>query len=269
MNEMNMPVVDNNDVVPQDPAFTGTGEPKEITTPKPVDAPVADDAPAADEPVADEPVADDAPVEDTPVEDAPVEEPASDYDGARFKELLDAQKYQAEEVTLDFYDEYGNIDQAKFGEFLQQNNQKVFEQATQAAMAKVEAQQIEEKLWNDVYTNYGEIKDNPALETALRGARIQDMVAGGDGDLTRLAKEIVAPIRQNKIKAIEDVNRSITEQKKLETFTPDAATPAPAAVPLMTQLKQALDAGDSERAQTLRHAIRKERIYGKSDNVTT
>lgn len=119
---------------------------------------------------------------------------------------------------------------------------------------------MEADTWSGIKEAYPEIADNSTLTNALKGARIQDLLAGGDGDLNRLASDIVGPIRENRIKAVEEVNKTLTDQKKLETFTPENAAPETQPVSLMGQLQAAVAAGDSAAAQALRHAIRKERI---------
>lgn len=177
-------------------------------------------------------------------------------------ELQQLTQYQPDEMEVDLVDEYGYIDPAKLQNFMAENNQRVFEKAVTAVKAQQRAETIETKTWERLHNDYPELKENPTLETALRGARIADMVAGGDGDLRRIAQDFMKPIRDNKVKAVEDVNRKITQQESLETFTPETASPEEKPAPsLMSQLQTALRNGDQEEAQRLRHAIRKERIH--------
>lgn len=182
------------------------------------------------------------------------------YTPEQITELAKAADYQPGEVEITFVDELGNFDPVAFGEFMQKNNASVFNQAIAATKARGELVQVEGDTWASIQQQFPEIAGNETLTSALRGARVQDVIAGGDGDLHRLAKDIVGPIRENRIKAVEDVNKTITDQKKLETFTPDNAAPERAEPTLMQQLQSAVQSGDTAKAQSLRHAIRKERI---------
>lgn len=221
---------------------------------------------------AQQPAANDA--TQTPPETPPATPPAETEVKAQpfltredLETLAKAQSYQPSEVDVDIFDEFGSLDPAKFAAFMIENNQRVMQQATNAVETNARYERIETQAWESVKSNYPEISDNPTLEQAVRGARIQDILSGGDGDLNRLAKSFIDPIRRGKIQAVEDTNRQVTEQEQLQTFRSDNAVPAPAAKPLMNQLREALAAGDTERANHLRHAIRKERIYGTTDNV--
>lgn len=182
------------------------------------------------------------------------------YTPEQIVELAKRADYQPAEVQADFVDELGNFDPQKFGEFMRANNENVFNQAIQAANARTQLTQIETDTWGAVESKYPEITENPTIKSALRGARTQDVINGGDGDLERIAADIIGPMRQNKIDAVESVNRQVTEQKKLETFTPTNAAPDRAEPSLMSQLKSAVANGESEKAKSIRHAIRKERI---------
>lgn len=182
------------------------------------------------------------------------------------QKLSEASKYKAQESELDILDEYGAVDPTKFQDFMLKNNQQVFNQAVNAVQARLQAERIEEAAWQDVTTKYPELKESESLLSALRGARVQDLVSGGKGDLLELAKGIVAPIRDSKIKAVESVNKSIKKQESLSTFKPATAQIEKVPTNLMDQLKQAIATGNSEEANRLRHEVRKERIFGKADD---
>ena len=259
-NEAGVPSVDTSNVVETAPVYTGAGPQRESVTPAPTTDEnaegkgddVKEDAPNTD-------VTDDGAGKDTTtVTDDTAYQPK--YTPEQITELAKQADYQPGEVEITFVDELGNFDPVAFGEFMKQNNQSVFNQAINAGKARSELTQIEGDTWSAVEKNFPEIAGNDSLTKALRGARIQDVLAGGDGDLQRIAKDIVGPIRDNKIKAVEDVNKTITEQKKLDTFTPDNAAPERAEPTLMQQLQSAVVSGDTAKAQALRHAIRKERI---------
>lgn len=252
-NEANVPTVDESNVVESAPAWTSETPKRE--SPAPAENPAGDGGEAtATQTPTDGAAADDT----TVIPDEPVEKPL--YTPEEINKLAEAADYRPGEIEVTFVDELGNFDPQAFGEFMKQNNQNVFNQAINAANARGQLVQIENDTWAGIKKDFPEVAGNETLTSALRGARIQDLLAGGDGDLNRLAKDIVGPIRENRIKAVEDTNRQITEQKKLETFKPENAAPEKAEPTLMSQLQQAVASGDTQRAHTLRHAIRKERI---------
>lgn len=198
------------------------------------------------------------PAEGATPPEAPAYQPK--YTPEEIQELAKRADYIPQEVEINFLDELGNFDPQKFGEFMAQNNQNIFNQALQAGNARTQLTQVEQDTWAHVEKDFPEISGNDTLTKALRGARIQDLIAGGDGDLTRLATDIVGPIRDSRIKAVEDANQNITDQKKLETFTPEGASTEAPTLTLMQQLQTAVQSGDTQKATSLRHAIRKERI---------
>lgn len=200
-------------------------------------------------------------------EDTPADEPdaSSSVDTELLKRLSENSKYRPTDTNFDILDEYGALDPEKFQAFMAENNQNVFNQATNAVLTKLEAEKIEADAWGKVYTDYPELKENKSLESALKGARIQDLVSGGKGDLIELAKGIVGPIRDNKIKAVESANKTIKKQESLSSFKPNVAQIEKVPTSLMTQLKQAISDGDSDTANRIRHEIRKERIFGKAE----
>jgi len=165
-------------------------------------------------------------------------------------------------MDLDIVDEFGNFDGKKFSDFMAENNKNVFNQALDSFTAISEADKIENQAWESVNEAYPELKGNPTLEKAIRGARIQDILGGGTGDLIELAKGIIGPIRENKIKAVEEVNRTIEKQDNLQVVKPTVAPVEQVTPTLMDQLKHALSVNDQQKANQIRHAIRKERIYG-------
>lgn len=257
-NDLGVPTVSNSNVVTSDPVDTGSTPP----APAPAEAPVEDtpvdetiktETPAESEATPTEPV-------ETPTEEEPTPVPTADY----LKRLHEAQQFEAPTEAPDIFDDYGNVDPTKFAAYQAQRDAQVFEKAVNAVNAKAEAQQAELAAWDSVYSNYSEVKDSEVLQNALRGARIQDLSSGGDGDLNRLAKGLVAPFREAKIKATEAVNKTVEEAESLETAKPSAATPPQQAPSLLSQLNAAVANGDQEQAQRIRHAIRKERIYGKT-----
>lgn len=197
-----------------------------------------------------------------PAGETQVETPAYQpkYTPEQIEQLAKQADYVPQEVEINFLDELGNFDPQKFGEFMAENNKNIFNQALQAGNARTQLTQVEQDTWAHVEKDFPEIAGNDTLTKALRGARIQDIIAGGDGDLTRLATDIVGPIRDNRIKAVEDANQNITDQKKLETFTPEGASTEAPTLSLMQQLQVAVQSGDTQKATSLRHAIRKERI---------
>lgn len=256
-NENGVPTVTNTNVVPSEPAYTGSEPQPEA--PAPVEAPV--EAPT-EEPTETVETPTEAPTESV---ETPPEEPAHQpITAEHLQRLHEAQQLEPVTEAPDIFDDYGNVDPNKFNDYLNQRDARVFEQATYAATVREETQKTEQTAWDTVYSEYGEIKDNPALQNALRGARIQDLTAGGDGDLARLAKELVAPFRTAKIQATEAINKTVSEAEALETTKPTAATPPKEAPSLVHQLKAAIADGDTQRAQSIRHAIRKEQIYGKT-----
>lgn len=258
MNEGNLSTVDTSNVAVSDPVDTSSVQRPEAPVTEAPKEEVVTPVEATDEATAD------AVVE--PVVEAEEADPAAP-DSDRLMDLLGKTKYTASDVELDIYDEYGNVDANKMGSFMAANNERVFQKAVDAVNAKNEARDIEDASWSLVHKDYPEVKDK-GLDTALRGARIQDLAAGGNGDLSRLAKDLVKPFRDSQIKAIEDVNRSVKEQDALATFKPVNATPEKTTPSNMQQLQTALKAGDTERATFLRHAIRKERIYGTDNKVS-
>lgn len=197
-----------------------------------------------------------------PAGETQVETPAYQpkYTPEQIEQLAKQADYVPQEVEINFLDELGNFDPQKFGEFMAENNKNIFNQALQAGNARTQLTQVEQDTWAHVEKDFPEIAGNDTLTKALRGARIQDIIAGGDGDLTRLATDIVGPIRDNRIKAVEDANQNITDQKKLGTFTPEGASTEAPTLSLMQQLQVAVQSGDTQKATSLRHAIRKERI---------
>lgn len=196
---------------------------------------------------------------------APIaEQPIVSLDTERLKQLHEATVYKPLETSLEILDEFGNLDQTKFETFMRENNKNVFSQAISAVNANNEAIEIENKAWDAVHKQYPEM--NETLEKAVRGARVQDLINGGKGDLMELAKGIVGPIRDNKIKAIEDTNRVEREKSALSTIKPSNETPSAQAPSLIQQLKTAISNGNREGAQAIRHAILKEQIYGKNSN---
>lgn len=198
-------------------------------------------------------------------EATPPESPVVGLTPEKLEELSRAQHYQPQAQDVDILDEFGNLDPAKFQSFMRDNNASVFEQAVNAVSARGEAEKIESATWDNLRGEYSnELNDNPGLEKVLRGARIQDIIAGGDGDLNRLAKEVIGPMRKSAIQAVEDVNRQVSEAEELSTYKPQNSAPQKQAAPLMTQLREALQAGDHGKAQQIRHAIRKERISGNN-----
>lgn len=249
-NELGVPSADNNNIVESAPVDTSVVE---DDSQLPQDAPAEEEAPVEA-----------APVENKTPEEAPTEAPEEEELSLptidNIKAMQQAQAYQpGAEVEVDILDEFGNVDPAKFQAFMAKNNQDVYEKATQAIEARSSAQAAEDAAWDKVHEVYPEIKDNN-LDNALRGARIQDITAGGDGDLARLARELAAPFREAKIKATENANKTIEEAESLATLAPTTVTPPKEAKPLMTQLREALAGGDNETANRLRHEIRKQRI---------
>lgn len=245
---------DYSGVVETEPAHTGSEPVKEAPA-----QPVAETTePETTEPTETQPAESTEPAaEEAP---APATEPEQQES---ILDLMGQQKYQETETNIDIFDEYGNLDPQKFASFLAENNKNVAEKAVSMMTATSKAQEMEETAWDKVYTDNPELKDNPTLEKALRGARIQDLVDGGDGDLSRLAKDLVAPLRTSQIKAQEDVARTVEDQEALSVTTPKNATTEPVQKSNMVLLREAISAGDTDRANQIRHAIRKERIYGK------
>ena len=178
----------------------------------------------------------------------------------QLRELRDSGQYQPPEEEADLTDEYGYIDPKKLQSYLNQRDEQVFNSAVRAVEARTEAEKIETEAWQSIHSTYPELKENAALEQALRGARIADLAAGGDGNIHRIAQDFMKPIRDSRIKAVEDVNRQITEQKALETHAQESAAPERPAPSLMSQLRGALESGDRQKAQEIRNAIRMERI---------
>lgn len=264
----NTPSIDNTNVIISEPVYTGSAP-----IPEPAKVPEGTVGKEGEEGAPDEPVEGETP--DAPaakegeptVEAAPeatVEAPkaAPTMDGERLKALRNAGKYKPTEMDLDIVDEFGNFDGKKFSDFMADNNKNVFNQALDSFTAISEADKIETQAWESVNQAYPELKGNPTLEKAIRGARIQDILGGGTGDLLELAKGIVGPIRENKIKAVEEVNRTIEKQDNLQVVKPTVAPVEQVTPTLMDQLKHALSVNDQQKANQIRHAIRKERIYG-------
>ena len=250
-NELGVPGADNTNVVESAPIDTST--PDETTAPEVEETPT-EEVPAETS---------EAPAEETHAEAAPAETPEEELRLPtidHIKAMQEAQDYQpSAEVEVDILDEFGNLDPKKFQDFMTKNNQDIFEKATQAVEARSGAQAAEDAAWDKVHEVYPEIKEYN-LDAALRGARIQDITAGGDGDLARLARDLAGPFRQAKIKATEDINKVVEEAESLETLKPTEVTPPKEPLPLMAQLKAAVAEGDTETAQRLRHEIRKQRI---------
>lgn len=243
-NELGVPDENTSNVVLSDPADTSSTATEAIEE-TPVEAPST----AADV------------EEETPAEAETQEEELHIPTVEHVKALTEAQQLPQDSELPDLTDEYGNFDVNKFMQYQRDRDQKILEHAMNVSTAREEAIQAENAAWDKVYEAYPEIKDHN-LDNALRGARIQDITAGGDGDLARLAKDLAAPFRAAKIKAVEDANKAVEEAESLETFKPSNATPPQEAPSLMSQLQTAVRDGDSELASQLRHAIRKERIYG-------
>lgn len=262
--ETGSPIVENNNVVISEPAFTGTGTPRAATPPEEEVEENAEEIDGADPIVADPAAVATPPVVTEPV--ATPKAPVETMDTERLAELAKASNYNPADTELDILDEFGNLDATKFGDFMRKNNESVFTQAVGAVQARNQAEQIENNAWNAVHEAYPELVENPSLEKAIRGARIQDLINGGKGDLNELAKGIVGPLRDNKIKAVEEVNRTIKKQENLGAAKPTTAQPEKVAPSLMTQLRTAITNGDNQAAQKIRHAILKERIYGKNSN---
>jgi hypothetical protein len=263
-NELGVPDANNSNVVPSDPVNTSSAAPVEPVTDAPTETPTEAPADAPVEAPTEAP-ADAAPTEapaPAPVEAPTPEEPTATPTADYIKRLHESQQFEAGTEAPDIFDDYGNIDPTKFATYQSERDSYVFNKALEAVNTREQAQQAESAAWEAVHANYAEIKDSPALENALRGARIQDISAGGDGDLSRLAKEIVAPFREAKIKATEAVNKTVEEAETLETIKPTAVTPPAQAPSLMAQLNAAIANGDTEQAQRVRHAIRKARIDG-------
>lgn len=257
--------VDNTNVVPSGPADTSAS------------AVPGQPAPAQQQPAGEQPNPDDvtpggeAPGNQPPADPSLEEELAASLTPDMMAELEKAQRYQPGEVEFDIFDEFGNVDPTKFGQFMADNNSKVFEQALKGVKAYTQAEQIENGTWEKARTDYPELngEQGPALEKALRGMRIVDVTQGGDGNISRIAKEFLGPLRASAIKAQEDVNRSVTDMEQLSTvYKPDAASPERPAADLMTQLRTAVQNGEGARAKELRHAIRKERIAANNSNVS-
>lgn len=253
--------------------------PNELGVPDANNSNVVESAPVDTSVAPDEAPAEEAPAEEAPVEETPAQEESSEEAPAaeetppaeeeelslptveHLQALHAAQQYQSEDVEIDFVDEHGFFDAKKFQDFMVQNNQRVYSQAVEASKAYDQAGKAEEAAWSKVNQTYPEI-EKYGLDAALRGARIQDLTAGGDGDLARLAKDLAAPFRQNAIDAVEKANKVVEEAESLETLKPTNATPPKQEPSLMSQLKSAVDSGDAEAATRIRHAIRKQRIYG-------
>ncbi|MGV9002395.1 MAG: hypothetical protein ACOH18_05585 [Candidatus Saccharimonadaceae bacterium] len=251
-NEAGVPSVDESNVVESDSVWTSESPKREAPE-------TTDDASGKDGAEATAAQTNEAGTEGAAITgDENITKPM--YTPEEITKLAEAADYRPGEIEVNFVDELGNFDPQAFGDFMKQNNQNVFNQAINAANARGQLVQIENDTWGQIKTDYPEVANNETLTSALRGARIQDLLAGGDGDLARLAKDIVGPIRENRIKAVEDTNRQITEQKKLETFTPENVAPDRAEPSLMSQLQAAVSSGDTQKAHSLRHAIRKERI---------
>lgn len=174
--------------------------------------------------------------------------------------LREQTQYQPEDQEVDLVDEYGYIDPKKLQSFMVENNQRVFEQAVKAVEAKAQAERIETQSWEKIHQSYPELKESPGLEQALRGARIADLAAGGDGNIHRIAQEFMKPIRDSKVQAVEETNRSISKQEALSTHVQESAAPERPAPSLMSRLRTALENGDQAQAQEIRNAIRMERI---------
>lgn len=247
-NELGVPDADNTNIVESAPVDT--------STPDDTPAEPAEEAEAAPAETVE------APAETAPAEEVQEEElklPTID----NIKAINEAQNYQPEDVEIDILDDDGYLDPKKFQAFMAQNNQSIFEKATQSVEARKGAQAAEDAAWGQVHEAYPEIKDYN-LDKALRGARIQDITEGGDGDLARLARDLAAPYRTAKIEATEAANKSVEEVESLESLTPTTATPPKQAPSLMNQLSTAVANGDTETANRLRHAIRKARIHDTS-----
>lgn len=184
-------------------------------------------------------------------------------DAERLDALRAAQTYKPGDAQVDILDEFGNIDPEKFGAFMAQNNESVFNQAVNATKSYGETERIETQAWEDVYRDYPEIAKGSPLETALKGARLQDVIDGGTGDLSELAKQITAPIRDAKIAAVESANKQVTQTKIDGAATPtkDASPEAPATPNNMDKLRAAIKDGRHDEAARIRHAIRRERIF--------
>lgn len=267
MDETSLPEVDNSVVIESEPVSTSQNE----TTPvkkQPIVEEVEEPEEKVEKPEDEPKEAEDSKEKqdgDDEKTEAPTEKPKPTIDMDLLKELNEASKYQPKDTNFDILDEYGALDPTKFQAFMAENNQNVFNQATNSVLSKLQAEKLENDMWEDVNTKYPELKENENLKSALKGARIQDLISGGKGDLNELAKGIVGTIRDNKVKAIESVNKTITKQESLSSFKPSVAQTEKVPTSLMTQLKQAMSNGDAETANRIRHEIRKERIFGKQD----
>lgn len=199
---------------------------------------------------------------ETPTTETNTEDSADeDYLTAeQLQDLRDRTQYQAEDQEVDLVDEYGYIDPKKLQSFMVENNQRVFEQAVKAVEAKSQAERVETQSWEKIHQSYPELKESPGLEQALRGARIADLSAGGDGNIHRIAQEFMKPIRDSKVQAVEETNRNISKQEALSTHVQESAAPERPAPSLMSRLRTALSNGDQAQAQEIRNAIRMERI---------
>lgn len=238
-----------------------------LSEPAITDSPIEAKAPVPAEVVEE---STEAPIAADTSNQVPVEEPVktqapiAQIDTERLRQLNEATTYKPTETPLEILDEFGNIDSSKFETFMAKNNENVFSQAINAVNAKNEVIEIETKAWEAVHKQYPEM--NETLEKAVRGARVQDLINGGSGDLLELAKGIVGPIRESRIKAVEDTNRIEREKESLAAIKPSNESPAAQAPSLMQQLKIEISKGNREGAQRIRHAILKEQIYGKNNN---
>ena len=262
----NQPNVDNTNVTVSEPVYTGSAPlPEPAKVPEGTVGKEGEEGEPAVEPVEGEAPVTPAPEGEAPVEVLPEAEPEAEVpmiDGEKLKALRETSRYKPTDMDLDIVDEFGNLDAEKFSEFMVKNNEAVFNQALTAVNANNQADRIENQAWEAVHKAYPELDKNPTLEKAIRGARIQDILSGGTGNLLELAKGVLGPIRENEIKAVESVNRTIEKQENLQVATPAVAPVERVAPTLMEQLKYALAQNDTQKANQIRHAIRKERIYG-------
>lgn len=151
--------------------------------------------------------------QEAPKAETPNEAPEKPQYQAPKRVQLEAKPFEAEIPV----DEYGNVDPAKLGEYLQRFSEHTREQA------RIEAQQANydvmygQREWNDVQGAFPELVKDDHTRSLIENLRVADAIKGGEGSLMAAAEQLDGMLKGAEARGRESQQSVITRQKSVAT----------------------------------------------------
>lgn len=151
-------------------------------------------------------------------------------------------------------DEYGNVDPAKLGEYLQNFSEHTREQA------RIEAQNANydvmygQREWSDVNEAFPDLVNNDTNRSLIENLRVADAIKGGEGSLMAAAQQVSDMLQGAEARGRESQQSTITRQKSV-AITNQGRSQSAETSNLSSLRKRAIGGSDDARIQYLSQLI--------------